>query len=63
MCGPDDSCIGRDHQPIIKRFMDGLPGYFPVAVGPVRICGAIVEVEESTGRALRISRVNEALEK
>ena len=40
MCGPDDSCLGRDHQPIIKRFIDGLPGHFPVAAGPVRLCGA-----------------------
>ena len=62
MCGPDNSCLGRDYQPIIKRFMDGLPGNFPVADGPVRICGAIIEVDELTGRALRISRVNQTVE-
>jgi metallophosphoesterase (TIGR00282 family) len=62
MCGPDDSCLGRDHQPIIKRFMDGLPGHFPVALGPVRVCGVIVEVEESSGRALGIWRVSETSE-
>jgi calcineurin-like phosphoesterase len=62
MCGPDDSCLGRDHEPIIKRFMDGLPGHFPVAQGPVRICGAIVDIEEPTGKAFRISRVNESVE-
>jgi 2',3'-cyclic-nucleotide 2'-phosphodiesterase len=59
MCGPDDSCLGRDPQPVIKRFMDGLPGYFPVAGGPVRLCGAIVEVDENSGRALRLWRLNE----
>jgi 2',3'-cyclic-nucleotide 2'-phosphodiesterase len=59
MCGPDDSCLGRDYQPIIKRFMDGLPGNFPVATGPVRVCGAIIEVDELSGKALHISRVNE----
>src|SRR4029453_3628105 len=61
MCGPDASCLGRDHQPIIKRFIDGLPGNFPVAAGPVRVCGAMVEVDELTGRALHISRVNETV--
>ena len=61
MCGPDNSCLGRDYQPIIKRFMDGLPGSFPVAGGPVRVCGAIVEVDENTGRASHISRVNETV--
>jgi 2',3'-cyclic-nucleotide 2'-phosphodiesterase len=59
MCGPDDSCLGRDHQPIIKRFIDGLPGHFPVAAGPVRLCGAIVEVAEASGKALRLWRLNE----
>jgi calcineurin-like phosphoesterase len=53
--------LGRDHQPIIKRFMDGLPGNFPVAADPVRVCGAIIEVDENTGRALHISRVNETV--
>ena len=59
MCGPDDSCLGRDYRPIIKRFMDGLPGNFPVAAGAVRICGATIEIDELTGKALGISRVNE----
>jgi metallophosphoesterase (TIGR00282 family) len=59
MCGPDDSCLGRDHLPIIKRFIDGLPGHFPIAAGPVRLCGVIVEVDEASGKALRLWRVNE----
>jgi hypothetical protein len=41
--------------------MDGLPGNFPVAADPVRVCGAMVEVDENTDRALRISRVNETV--
>jgi 2',3'-cyclic-nucleotide 2'-phosphodiesterase len=60
MCGPDDSCLGRDHQAIIKRFLDGLPGHFPIASGPVRLCGVIVEIDEVTGKALRVWRVSEA---
>jgi metallophosphoesterase (TIGR00282 family) len=59
MCGPDDSCLGRDHQAIIKRFLDGLPGHFPIASGPVRLCGVIVEIDEVTGKALRLWRVSE----
>ena len=41
--------------------MDGLPGNFPVAGGRVRVCGAPIEVDENTGRALHISRVNETV--
>ena len=61
MCGPDDSCLGRDHQAIIKRFVDALPGHFPIASGPVRLCGVIVEIDEVTGKALRLWRVSETL--
>ena len=61
MCGPDDSCLGRETGPIIKRFMDNLPGAFPVARGPVRICGALIEVDEATGRTTSIQRISEKL--
>ncbi len=56
MCGPEDSCLGRNYEPIIKRFLDNLPGHFPVASGPVLLCGAIVEVDERTGLATKIER-------
>jgi metallophosphoesterase (TIGR00282 family) len=59
MCGPDDSCLGRDYQAIIKRFLDGLPGHLPIAGGPVRLCGAIVEIDDTNGKAQRIWRINE----
>ncbi len=59
MCGPSESCLGREYQPIIRRFASNLPAQFPVASGPVRLCGAIVEVEESTGRATSIQRISE----
>ena len=62
MCGPDDSCLGRDFQPIVKRFLDGLPGHFPVAAGQVRLCGAVVDVDEASGKTIRIARVNELSE-
>jgi len=59
MCGPDQSCLGRDPDAVIKRFCDNLPGQFPLAIGPVRLCGAIVEVDTETGRALSIERVSQ----
>jgi 2',3'-cyclic-nucleotide 2'-phosphodiesterase len=59
MCGPDDSCLGRDYQAIIKRFLNGLPGQLPIASGAVRLCGVIIDIEEITGKAAGIWRVNE----
>jgi calcineurin-like phosphoesterase len=37
-----------------------MPASFPVAAGEVRLHGAVVEIDEKTGRALRITRVDEA---
>jgi metallophosphoesterase (TIGR00282 family) len=62
MCGPIDSILGREIAPIVQRFIHSMPVNFPVAHGPVHLCGAIVEIDESTGRALSIHRVNELYE-
>ena len=59
MCGPSESCLGRAIHPIITRFLTGRPIQYPVAVGPVRLCGAMIEIDEQTGKALRIQRVSE----
>ena len=60
MCGPVNSILGRAIEPIMNRFISNLPGSFPVAAGEVRLRGALIEVDEITGRALRITRVDEA---
>jgi calcineurin-like phosphoesterase len=61
MCGPNEGILGRTIDPIVNRFRSNLPTQMPVARGEVRLCGAIVTVDERTGRALSISRVNELL--
>ena len=61
MCGPSDSILGRSMEPIIHRFISNLPTQFPVAKGDVRLCGAIVGIDENTGRAISIRRVNELI--
>jgi metallophosphoesterase (TIGR00282 family) len=59
MCGPTHSILGRSIEPIVNRFVSNLPAPFPVASGEVRLRGAIVEVDETSGRALRIFRIDE----
>ena len=59
MCGPVHSILGRTIEPILNRFMSNLPASFPVAAGEVRLRGALIEIDETTGRALRITRVDE----
>jgi metallophosphoesterase (TIGR00282 family) len=60
MCGPTESILGRAIEPITKRFINNLPTAFPVANGQVRLRGALVDIDENTGRASRIIRVDEA---
>ena len=59
--GPHESVIGREIEPVLRRFMTCMPSRFEVAKGQVRLQGAIVEVDEATGHARKIQRVNELL--
>jgi metallophosphoesterase (TIGR00282 family) len=59
MCGPVNSILGRKIEPIMNRFISNLPTPFPVAGGEVRLHGALIEIDEATGRALRITRIDE----
>jgi calcineurin-like phosphoesterase len=43
----------------MNRFISNLPASFPVAGGEVRLRGALIEIDETTGRAVRITRVDE----
>ena len=60
MCGPVNSILGRAIEPIMNRFISNLPASFPVAGGEVRLRGALIEVDETTGHAVRIVRVDES---
>jgi len=59
MCGPIHSILGRTIEPIMNRFVSNLPAAFPVAGGEVRLRGALLEIDEKTGRAVRITRIDE----
>ena len=61
MCGPLESVLGRAVEPIIERFKTSTPRRFPVAKGTVGIRGAVVDVDEATGKALEIRRFSEDL--
>jgi 2',3'-cyclic-nucleotide 2'-phosphodiesterase len=58
MCGPVNSILGRKIEPIMNRFISNLPSPFPIAGGEVRLHGALIEIDEATGRALRITRID-----
>jgi calcineurin-like phosphoesterase len=59
--GPHESVLGREIEPIIRRFMTNMPQKFEVAKERVLLQGAVVEIDEQTGRAKGIQRVSQAL--
>jgi metallophosphoesterase (TIGR00282 family) len=59
--GPHESVIGREIEPVIKRFLTLQPQRFAVAEKDVRLQGAIVEINAHTGKAEKIQRVSEVL--
>ena len=61
MTGPFDSVIGRNKEQILTRFISGLPARFDMAQGDIQLHGAIIDVNEKTGKADSIKRVQEKL--
>ena len=60
MSGPYDSVIGQDKTIILTRFLTSMPQKFEVAQGHATIHGIVVDVDEHTGLARRITRIQHA---
>jgi hypothetical protein len=58
MTGAHDSIIGMKPAPIIAKFLTGLPQRYEVATRDARLQGVLVDVDETSGRATAIERVN-----
>jgi len=59
--GPHESVLGREIEPVIQRFLTGMPQRFEVARERVYLHGALIEIDELSGKALSIARVAEKL--
>ena len=57
--GPHDGCLGREIEPVLKKFLTGMPQRFDVARNRVRLHGALVRIDDASGKAVSIQRVNE----
>ena len=60
MTGPYDSVIGRKKEQILTRFLTQLPTRFEIATEDVEMHGVVIDIEQKTGKALSIRRVQEA---
>ncbi len=59
--GPHESVLGREIEPVIRRFLTNMPQRFEVAKERVILHGAVIEIDDASGKALNIRRVSEAL--
>jgi metallophosphoesterase (TIGR00282 family) len=57
MTGPADGILGVARAPVIQRFMTQMPVKFDLATGPTTLMAAVVEIDETTGRARAIERL------
>jgi metallophosphoesterase (TIGR00282 family) len=57
MCGPLDSVIGLRKEMSVARFLTQRRAGFEIATGLVYVQGAVVEIDDATGRAVSIERV------
>ena len=59
--GPHESVLGREIEPIIRRFLTCTPQRFGVAKERILLQGVVVEIDDASGRALSIARISEPL--
>ncbi len=60
MCGPRDSVIGVEIEPVIRKFLTGMPARFTVAEKSqfVNFNAVLIDIDDGTGKARSIERVD-----
>lgn len=61
MTGPFDSVIGRKKEQILTRFLTQMPARFEMAEGDIQLHGVVLDIDEKTGKANSIKRIQEKL--
>ncbi len=57
MTGPKNSVLGREVQPVLHRFVTGMPARFDVAKEDIQMEGVCIRVDNETGKALQLERI------
>jgi len=58
MVGPSESIIGDDTEEVIRRFLTHMPSRLSVGKGPALFNSVLVEIDQTTGRATGITRID-----
>jgi metallophosphoesterase (TIGR00282 family) len=58
MTGPHDGIIGMQTQIVLDRFLKGISPKFEPCEGGVKLNGLLVDVDEESGKAVRVERIS-----
>ena len=61
MTGPRDSVLGVDKEIVIHKFLTQMPARFEVTDGVTQFDALLLEIDESTGKTLSITRIKDYL--
>ena len=61
MTGPFDGVIGRKKEQILNRFLTQMPTKFEMAEGDIQLHGVIIDIDDKTGKADSIKRIQKKL--
>ncbi|MFA5156467.1 MAG: TIGR00282 family metallophosphoesterase [Candidatus Omnitrophota bacterium] len=61
MTGPYDSVIGRDVADVLQRFLTSVPVRFEVAQENIQLHGVVLDIDENTGKARSIVRIQKKI--
>ena len=61
MAGPYDSVIGRKVDDVLTRFLTSIPVRFEVAEENIQLHGVVLDIDEKSGKARSITRIQEKL--
>jgi hypothetical protein len=61
MTGPHDGVIGMKTSIVLERFLTGLNTRFEVSDGAPQLNGLVIEVNDETGKAVRVQRIQQAM--
>lgn len=62
MTGPRDSVLGIDKDLVVRKFITQMPARFEVAAGVTQFNGIILDICRTTGKTLRIERMNDLIQ-
>jgi len=62
MVGPADSVIGDSAESVIHRFLTQMPNRLIVGDGPTIFNSVLIEIDQSTGKAISITRIDRRID-